>query len=129
MSLLELTSEKVTKLQKNDIFCKNIIQHIDCNKHNNYFMDATGILHKKVINFISTFSAIVVPQILIKYLLHASHDSLGQVGATKLYHFLKRLYYFQGMRRKIHQHVRSCHKCQIMNFQKTHFFTYIKILH
>ena len=36
----------------------------------------------------------------------------------KLYHFLKRLYYFQGMRRKIHQYARSCHKCQIMNLQK-----------
>ena len=39
----------------------------------------------------------------------------------KLYHFLKRLYYFQGMRKRIHQYVRSCHKCQIMNLQKTHF--------
>ena len=121
MSLPELTSEKVIKLQKNDTFCKNIIQHIDCSKYDNYFIDATGILHKKVIDFNSTFSAIVVPQILIKYLLHASHDSLGHIGATKLYHFLKWLYYFQGMRRKIHQYVRSCHKCQIMNLQKPHF--------
>ena len=63
----------------------------------------------------------VIPQILIKYLLHASHDSLGHVGATKLYHFLKRLYYSQGMRQKTHQYVRSCHKCPIMNLQKTHF--------
>ena len=101
--------------------CKNIIQYIDCSKHDNYFIDTKGILHKKVINFNSTFLAIVIPQILIKYLLHASHDSLGHVETTKLYHFLKRLYYFQGMRRKIHQYVRSCHKCQIMNLQKPHF--------
>ena len=46
------------------------------------------------------FSAVVIPQILIKYLLHASHNSLGHVGAMKLYHFLKRFYYFQGMRKK-----------------------------
>ena len=65
-------------------------------------MHATGILHKKVINFNCTFSVIVIPQIRIKYLLLASHDSPGHVGATKLYHFLKRLYYFQGMRRKVH---------------------------
>ena len=43
-----------------------------------------GILHKSVINFNSTFSAMAVPQILIKYLLHASHDWLGHIGATKL---------------------------------------------
>ena len=39
MSLSELTPEKVTTVQKNDIFCKNIIQHIDCSKSNNYFID------------------------------------------------------------------------------------------
>ena len=33
-----------------------------------------GILHKKVIGFNSTFLAVVILQILIKYLLHASHD-------------------------------------------------------
>ena len=76
-----------------------------------------------------TFSAIGIPQILIKYLLHASHNSLGHIGATKLYHFLKRLYYFQGRRRIIHQHVRSCPKCQIMNLQNHTFLNYIKILH
>ena len=63
-----------------------------------------------------------MPQILIKYLLQTSHDSLGHTGATKLYHFTKRFYYFQGMRKKIYQYGRSCHKCQIMNLQKkTHF--------
>ena len=46
---------------------------------------------------------------------------LGHIGATKLYHFLKRLYYFQGMKRKLNQYVRYCHKCQIMNLQKPNF--------
>ena len=75
----------------------------------------------KNIYYNSTFSAVVVPQILIKYLLHASHSSLGHTEAIKLYHFIKRLYYFQGMRKKIYQYIRSCHKCQIMNLQKPHF--------
>ena len=47
MSLLELIPEKVIKLQKNDIFCKIIIQHIACSKYHNYFIDAIGIPHKK----------------------------------------------------------------------------------
>ena len=38
-----------------------------------------------------------------------------------LYHFLKWFYYFQGMRRKLHKYVRSCHKCQIVNLQKPNF--------
>ena len=40
-----------------------------------------GILHKKVINFSSTFSAVVIPQILIEYLLHTAHNSLGHTEA------------------------------------------------
>ena len=96
MSLPELTL--VTKLQENDTFCKSILLHIHCSKNNYYFTCAIGILHKKFINFNSTFSGMAISQILIQYSLHTSHDSLGHVGATKLYHFLKRLFYFQGMR-------------------------------
>ena len=101
MSLLEFIPDKVIKLQKNKPFCKHILQQIHCSKNDNYFIGAVGILYKKVINFNSTFSAVVILQILIKYLLHASHDSLDLIGARKLYHFLKRLYYFQGMSKKI----------------------------
>ena len=101
MSLPELTPEKVIKLQKNDIFFKKIIQDISHSKYDNYFIDVIGILHKKVIDLNTIFSAIVIPQILIKYFLHSSNNLFGHVGATKLYHFLKQLYYFQGMRKKI----------------------------
>ena len=121
MSLPEITPDKVMKLQESDDFCKNILQHINCCKHENYSQDATGILHKKVIDFNNVFSAVVVPQILIKYLLHTSHNLLGHVGATKLYHFLKWLYYFKHMKKKLQEYVMSCHKGQIMNLQKPRF--------
>ena len=39
----------------------------------------------------------------------------------KLYHFLKQLYYFKCMRKKLYAYMRSCHKCQIMNLQKPKF--------
>ena len=57
MLLLELTLDKVVKLQENDLFCKNILQHIHCSKHENFFQDAMSILYKKVINFNNVFSA------------------------------------------------------------------------
>ena len=79
-----------------------------CNLHENYFADAIGILHKNVIDFKSMFSSVVLPKILTKYLLHASHDSLGHVGATKLNYFIKRLYNFSGMQKIIHKYVRTC---------------------
>ena len=67
---------------------------IAASSYKNYFTDAIGILHTKVIDFNSTFSSVVIPKILIKYLLHALHDALGHFGATKLYHFIKRVYFF-----------------------------------
>ena len=121
MSLPELIPEKIINLQKDDTFCNTIVHQIHCNIKENYFKDAMSILHKKVIDFNSTFSSVEVPKILIKYLLHASHDSLGHIGATKLYHFPKRLYYFQGMQKIIHRYVRTCQKCQIINLQKPNY--------
>ena len=40
MSLLKSTADKVIKLQESDVFCKNILQHIGCSKHEDYFQDA-----------------------------------------------------------------------------------------
>ena len=74
MSLLELTPDKVIKLPKGDGFCKNILQHICCSKFENYFKDAIGFLHKKLVDFNSVFTAIVGPQMLMKYLLHDSYN-------------------------------------------------------
>ena len=92
-----------------------------CNPHENYFTNTMGILHKKVIDFNSSFSSVVMPKVIIKYLLHASHDSLDHVGAIKQYHFINRLYYFPGMWKMIHKYIRTCQKCEIMNLQKPNY--------
>ena len=44
--------------------------------------------YKKVADFNSTFSSVVITKILLKYLLHALHDALGDFEATKLYYFI-----------------------------------------
>ena len=121
MSLSKLTPEKITQLQKNDIFCNNIINHMHCKLTWKLLHICHGHLTQKVTDFNSTFSPVVVPKIVIKYLLYTSHDSLGHVGATKLYHFIKRLYYFSGMQKIIHKYIRTCQKCQIMNLQKPNY--------
>ena len=46
LSLPELITEKIIKLQKNDTFCNNIMHHIHCKTNENYFTDAMGILLK-----------------------------------------------------------------------------------
>ena len=47
---------------KNNIFCNIIIQHMHCNTSKKYFANTMGILHKKVIDFNSTFSSVVIPK-------------------------------------------------------------------
>ena len=83
MFLPEFSPVQVTKLQKNDTYCTNILQHIECSKDDIFFIDGMGIPYKKVIDFNSTISALVVPQILIKYFLQVPHDSLGHIVARK----------------------------------------------
>ena len=45
---------------------------------------------KKSLTSTVIFSSVVIPKILIKYLLHPSHDSLGHIGATKPISFHKK---------------------------------------
>ena len=129
MSLPELTPYKITLLQQRDTFCNNIITHQHCNPHDKYFTDSMGILHKKVIDCNSTFSSIEVSKVLIKYLLHASHDSLGHVGATKLYHFIKILYYFPDMKKVIRRYMRTCKNVKLWIYKSQTISTYTKKLH
>ena len=84
MSLPKLKPEKIIKLQNNDTFCNNLIHHMHCNINENILHKCHGHLTQKVKDFNSTFSSVVIPKIFIKYLLCASHDYLGHVGATKL---------------------------------------------
>ena len=101
MSLPGLTPDEVIKLQESDVFCKNILQHMGCSKYEGYFKDAMGVLHKKVNDFNCVCSAVVVPQILMKYLSHAPHDSLRHVAATKLYHFFEMALLFERHEKEI----------------------------
>ena len=129
MSLPEFTLEKVVKLQENEIFGKDILEHIHCSKNNNYFIDAMGILHEEVINFNNTFSTVVIPQILITYLPHTSHNSVGHTGATELYNFIKRLYYFQGMRQKYTNTLDHATDVKLWTCKNHTLSTYIGTLH
>ena len=60
MSMGELTPEK-NQTTTNDILYNHIIHHMHCNTKENYVTNAMGILHKKVIDFNSTFSSVVIP--------------------------------------------------------------------
>ena len=113
MSLPEITPENIVTLQKNDTFCNSILHHLHCSKKKITSQMPWAFYTKNIIDFNSTFLSVVVPKILIKYLLHTFYDSLGHVGANKLYHFLKRLYSFQGKWKIIHKYIRTCQNVKL----------------
>ena len=45
-----INTRQSDEITKSDMFCKSILQHIGCSKFANYFQDAMGILHKKVVD-------------------------------------------------------------------------------
>ena len=110
MSLPEFTLEKAVKLQKN------------CSKPEQlHFAQIPWASYiRKLSISIVHFQQWSYPKSLLNtyFMLYTI---LGHTGAMKLYYFIKSLYCFQGMRKKIHQYIRSCHKCQIMILQKPHF--------
>ena len=105
------------------------IQHVDCSKHDKHFVDATGILHKNVFDFNSKFSAIFISQILIKYLLHVSHNSLGHVRATTLYHILKSSITFKAWEEKNINVSGHATNVKLLIYKKHTLSAYTKILH
>ena len=87
MSLSELTPEKIIQLQKNvHILQYHTTTHTMQHKQK-LLHRCHGHLTHKVIDFNSTFSSVVIPKILIKYLLHASHDSLSHVQSHQIIPF------------------------------------------
>ena len=44
------------------------------------------------------FKVLIVPKTIQKYLLYESHNGLDHNGTTRLYQFLKRQYYWKGLK-------------------------------
>ena len=52
---VRINTRQSNKITKKSCFCKGFLQHIGCSRYENYFQDATGVLHKKVVDFNSFF--------------------------------------------------------------------------
>ena len=117
---LNLSNEKLKELQKRDAECSKLIKQLEANKlevRKPYFLDSEGILTKTVIDNDHTFEVTVVPRALTGFILHQSHDALGHNGTQRLYHYLKRLYYWKGLRPDVDKHVKHCLQCRQQNLR------------
>ena len=75
-------------------------------------------LYMKIKDHGRDFKALIVPKTIQNYLLYESHNGLDHNGTTRLYQFLKRQYYWKGLKESAQKFVRNCPQCET-NFANT----------
>ena len=60
-----------------------------------YYLEKHGIMYRKIRDEPNIFHAIIVPNTLQSYILYECHNALGHNGSTRLYHFIRRHYYWK----------------------------------
>ena len=114
--LLPMPKETLKKLQKADDFCKSTVQKLKKDEiSSKIFIREEEILRRLWVDGTETFNCIVVPKVLQQSLLILAHDKSGHNGAKRTYEALKRNYYWQGMRKEVFRHCKSCKECLLQN--------------
>ena len=82
MVILPIVDNKLTELQKEDKFCKNILNMLASNKSHdkNLYYIEDGILKRYIDDNKQRFEVIVLPQTLKEPALQLAHEGLGHNG-------------------------------------------------
>ena len=118
--VLPMPRETLRKLQKADDFCRSTVQKLKKDEiSSKIFIREEGVLRRLWIEETESFNCIVVPKVLQQSLLILAHDKSGHNGAKRTYAALKCNYYWQGMRKEVFQHCKSCKECLLQNQNTT----------
>ena len=88
---LPIEDNKLIELQKEDQFCKNILNILASNKlhdRNPYYIE-NGILKRYIDDNKQRFEVIVLPQTLTEPALQLAHEGLGHNGIPQTYALLR----------------------------------------
>ena len=88
---LKIEDNKLIELQKEDKFCKNILNMLASNKlydRNPYYIE-NGILKRYIDDNKQRFKVVVLPQTLIQPALQLAHEGLGHNGIPQTYALLR----------------------------------------
>ena len=88
---LPIEDNKLIELQKEDKFCKNILNMLASNKLHNknpYYIE-NGILKRYIDDNKQRFEVIVLPQTLAQPALQLAHEGLGHNGIPQTYALLR----------------------------------------
>ena len=125
---LPIEDNKLIELQKEDKFCKNILNMLASNKlheRNPYYIE-NGILKRYINDNKQRFEVIVLPQTLTEPALQLAHEGLGHNGIPQTYALLRQQYYWKGLKPSVTKHVKQCTLCQrhnkqVVKYNKLHF--------
>ena len=116
--ILPIGNNKLIELQKEDKFCKNILNMLASNKlHNkNLYYIEDGVLKRYIDDNKQRFEVVVLPQTLTEPALQLAHEGLGHNGQ----------YYWRGLKPSVTKHVKQCTLCQkhnkqVVKYNKLHF--------
>ena len=100
--------EQVGKAQDDDPFLREKKEELQSNLVENFTLDGKGYLRYK--------DKLCVPELeaLRKEILEIHHRSKYTIhpGSTKMYHDLKRIYWWKGMKKSVGEYVAKCMVCQ-----------------
>ena len=89
--ILPIEDNELLELQKEDKFCKNILNILTSNKLHNknpYYIE-NGILKRYIDDNKQRFEVIVLPQTLTQPALQLAHEGLGHNGIPQTYTLLR----------------------------------------
>ena len=123
-----IEDNKLIELQKEDKFCKNILNMLANNKLHNknpYYIE-NGILKRYIDDNKQRFEVIVLPQTLTQPALQLVHEGLGHNGIPRTYALLRQQYYWKGLKPSVTKHFKQCTLCQkhnkqVVKYNKLHF--------
>ena len=125
---LPIEDIKLIELQKEDKFCKNILNMLANNKLQNknpYYVE-NEVLKRFIDDNKQRFEVIMLPQALTEPALQLAHEGLGHNGIPRTYALLRRQYYWKGLKPSVTKHVKQCilcqkHNKQVVKYNKLHF--------
>ena len=123
---LPISNDTLSKLQQEDVFCKNILNQIEKGNtvEGQFYLIRDKTLKRYVIDGGNTYETTVIPRALTAQILQMAHDELGHNGTHRTYTLLKRLYYWKGLKPSVEKHIKMCYQCQRRNKQVVKYATF-----
>ena len=90
---LPISSDTLSRLQQEDVFCKNILNQIEKGNiiEGQLYLIRDKILKRYVVDGDNTYETTVIPRAITTQILRMAHDELGHNGTHRTYTLLKTL--------------------------------------